>query len=96
MFAVVVTLSLKPGTEETFLGLMHSNARASLTTEEGCHQFDVATDPARPDEVFLYELYSDLAAFQAHLKTPHFAKFDTATADLIANKDVRTYSQVHQ
>lgn len=96
MFAVVVTLSLKPDTHEAFLTLMHNNARASLTSEAQCHQFDVATDPTRPDEVFLYELYTDLSAFEAHLKTAHFAEFDTATAGMIAHKDVRTYSQVHQ
>lgn len=96
MFAVVVTLSLKPGVEDAFLALMHQNARTSLRSEAGCHQFDIATDPNRPDEVFLYELYSDPAAFDVHLKTAHFIAFDAATADMIARKDVRTFSQVSQ
>jgi quinol monooxygenase YgiN len=96
MFAVVVTLSLKPGTGKDFLALVHDNAQASLRSEAGCHQFDVATDPARPDEVFLYEIYSDPAAFDAHLKTEHFLRFDAATAEMITQKDVRTYSELRQ
>jgi len=96
LFAVVVTLSLIPGVEAAFLDLMHKNARTSLWSEAGCHQFDVATDPDTPGEVFLYELYSDKAAFDAHLRTAHFIEFDTATAQMIAHKNVRTYSQVFQ
>lgn len=79
-----------------FLPLMLENAAASLGNEEGCHQFDVATDPDRPDEVFLYEVYSDENTFSAHLKTAHFAAFDARTSDMIATKDVRTFQKVHQ
>jgi quinol monooxygenase YgiN len=96
MFAVVVSLTLKPGKAESFLPLMHTNARTSLGSEAGCCQFDVATDPARPEEVFLYELYDDRAAFDAHLATNHFKRFDQETVQMIAHKDVRTFSQVFQ
>ncbi|MBW4708970.1 antibiotic biosynthesis monooxygenase [Roseobacter sp. YSTF-M11] len=96
MFAVVVTLSILPDRLEEFLPLMHRNATASLTEEPGCRQFDVATDPTRPEEVFLYELYVDEAAFQAHLTTEHFRTFDAATGDMIARKSVTTYAQVVQ
>ncbi|WP_227272437.1 putative quinol monooxygenase [Roseobacter weihaiensis] len=94
MFAVVVTLTLKTGTTEQFLPLMRTNAATSLRQEEGCHQFDVATDPARPDEVFLYEVYTNETAFAGHLKTPHFAEFDAATAAMIADKEIKTYRKV--
>lgn len=96
MFAVVVTLTLKPGHMEAFLPLMHDNARASKTTEPGCHQFDVATDSARPDEVFLYELYENAAAFDAHLNAPHFLHFASATDEMISAKIVKTYERVAQ
>ena len=62
-FAVVVTFQIEPARYVEFMPLMLSNAQASLTQEPGCLQFDVATDPARPNEVFLYEIYSDRAAF---------------------------------
>lgn len=75
---------------------MLENAAASLGNEAGCHQFDVATDPDRPAEVFLYELYSDAKAFSAHLETAHFATFDASTSDMIEAKDVRTYQEVRQ
>ena len=73
---------------------MIANARTSLAEEPGCHQFDVCTDPARPDEVFLYERYTDRAAFDDHLASAHFKAFDARVAPMIAAKEVRTYHEV--
>ncbi|MEP2642277.1 putative quinol monooxygenase [Roseobacter sp.] len=96
MFAVTVTLHITPAHWDTFVPLMAQNAARSLADETGCHQFDVATDPAHPHEMFLYELYTDAAAFDVHLNTAHFKTFDTSTAHMIADKTVRTYAQVVQ
>lgn len=96
MYAVCVTFTLRPGRIAEFLPLMQGNAQASLSGEDGCHQFDVATDQGRPDEVFLYELYTDRTAFDTHLASAHFNTFDAEVADMIANKIVRTYAEVRQ
>lgn len=96
MFAVVVTFTLKPGCMQEFLPLMQDNAQTSQRDEPGCRQFDIATDPARPDEVFLYELYTGEDAFTAHLGTAHFATFTAKTDAMIADKSVLTYKSVHQ
>lgn len=95
MFGVVVSLTLKPKVFSSFMPLMQSNAKVSLE-EEGCLQFDIATDPLRPEEVFLYELYKDQAAFDQHLASDHFKHFDQATAEMIESKVVQTYSEVSQ
>ena len=95
-YAVCVTFTLQQDQVEAFLPLMVKNARASLVNEDGCLQFDVLTDPSRPTEVFLYELYKDLSAFQAHLASDHFCSFDAVTAPMIAGKEVKTYVQVNQ
>ena len=94
MFAVVVTFEIKPGAMPSFLPAMTDNAQTSLASEPECHRFDVCTDQTRPNEVFLYELYSDRAAFDAHLASAHFKAFDRQVADWIASKDVRTYQEV--
>lgn len=93
-FAVCVTFALQPDAAPAFLPLMTANAEASLSNEPGCIRFDVLTDPTRPAEVFLYELYDDAAAFQEHLQSAHFKAFDAAVADMIADKVVKTYDEV--
>ena len=93
MYAVTVTIDLHPGSLEAFLPHMLTNARASVRDEPGCHVFDVWTDPDRPDTVWLYEVYDDRAAFEAHMATPHFAAMERAAGGMIAAKAVATWSR---
>jgi len=51
----------------------------------------VIVPEGKSDQVVLYEIYDDRAAFAAHLKTPHFAEFDAATRSLVAEKSVAEY-----
>lgn len=95
MFAVAVTIALHKGMTPAFIPLMRTNAAASLRDEPGCHRFDVCTDPARHDTVFLYELYDDAAAFARHMETPHFLSFDRETRDMIRDKTVMTFAEVN-
>ena len=94
MFVVTVTFDIAQDQMGAFLPLMHHNARTSLTNEPGCLRFDVCTDPDRPDEVFLYEIYKDRAAFDTHLAAPHFQNFDVQTRDMISAKSIKTYKDV--
>ncbi|MEM6887901.1 MAG: putative quinol monooxygenase [Pseudomonadota bacterium] len=96
MFAVTVTFQIASDQFPRFLELTINNAQTSLRNEPGCQQFDVATDPARPNEVFLYEVYDDADAFDTHLASDHFHAYDGAVADLIKMKTVVTYSVVRQ
>lgn len=94
MYAVTVLFHVKIDRLADFLPLMMTNAALSLGQEPGCHRFDVCTDSARQDEVFLYELYTDRAAFDAHLNSAHFNQFDAAVSDMICSKHVQTFDQV--
>ena len=96
MFAVTVTFKLNPGQMEAFLPLITTNAQSSLRDEPGCRQFDICTDPKRPDQLFLYELYDDEAAFEAHQEMPHYKAMGPAVSGMIAQKDLRTFSVVRQ
>lgn len=93
MYAVAVTFKLKPDCCKAFLPLMQENARTSLAVEPGCQQFDICLDEVA-ETVFLYEIYDDRAAFDAHLESAHFKSFDGATKDMVAEKVVCLYSEV--
>lgn len=87
---VLVEFRLHPGMAATFRPIVLANARASVRDEPGCRRFDVLT-PERgsdPDTFWLYEIYDDPAAFDAHLATPHFKAFAEASAPLIASRRV--------
>lgn len=91
MFAVCVTFTLKLTQFDVFMPLVKAQARNSLDLEPGCHRFDVC---AKGDTIFLYELYDDADAFDAHLATTHFKEFDAIVAGMIATKSVETYTDV--
>lgn len=94
MIAVCVTFDIKPKDMSAFLPLMHAQAKNSLEAEPECYQFDVCTQGENQNRVFLYEIYKDRAAFDAHLASDHFKTFDTAVASMIAEKTVSIFSEV--
>lgn len=94
MFVVCVEFGLAEGRMEEFLPLMMEQAANSLSLEPDCHYFDVCRDPEGAPIVFLYELYTDAAAFQAHLQSAHFKSFDAAVAPMVASKQVRTWHKL--
>ncbi|WP_171132864.1 MULTISPECIES: putative quinol monooxygenase [unclassified Ruegeria] len=93
MYAVTVTFRVAPDHLETFLPLMVENAQTSLQQEPGCHQFDICRGDD-PNQVFLYEIYDDRAAFDAHLASVHFKSFDSKVADMIEEKTVALFDEV--
>ena len=94
MFVVTVEFTVHPQHLEAFRERMLENARTSLAREAGCRQFDVCVDPAQPAGIFLYEVYQDRAAFDAHLAAPHYVAFADAVAPWVATKTVRTYQRL--
>ena len=91
MYVVAVEFTIDPARREEFLPLMLENARRSRDEEPGCRQFDVCVDDARPGSVFLYELYDDRAAFDAHLASAHFKAFAAASAAMIVDRRIATW-----
>ena len=89
MQALVVEFRIKPEFVRDFEAAIDKNARLSRETEPGCRQFDVCRDPADPSLFFLYELYDDAAAIQAHLASAHFRDLDETSAAWVAAKTVR-------
>ena len=93
MYVVTVVFEAKPEHAEAFRAAMLANAKVSRETEPGCRQFDVCVE-ADTGRVFLYELYDDRAAFEAHLASAHFKAFDAQVRDWVAGKDVRSYERI--
>ncbi|MEO8345429.1 MAG: putative quinol monooxygenase [Betaproteobacteria bacterium] len=94
MYVVTVDFTMQPENATRFRVAMVANARTSREVESGCLQFDVCALPGDPATIFLYEVYKDRAAFDAHLAAPHFRAFDETVRDWITGKVVRTYERV--
>lgn len=89
MLALIVEFRIKAAHVDAFDAAIRCNARSSVDDEPGCRQFDVCRDPDDAALFFLYELYDDEAAIQAHLQSPHFLQMNVATAPWVDAKVVR-------
>jgi quinol monooxygenase YgiN len=96
MKGVVITVDfrLKPGALAKFRTLIDANAIASCREEPGCRRFDVMVPKGEADRVFLYEIYDDRAAFEAHVRTPHYQAFSEASMPLVIAKHVGEFELV--
>ena len=92
--AVCVTFDIKPEHMMAFMPLMHAQAENTMRAEPDCHQFDVCTQSDAQNRVFLYEIYSDQAAFDVHLASDHFKTFDAAVTEMVAAKSVAIFDDV--
>jgi quinol monooxygenase YgiN len=95
MHAVLVWFEVKPEHRNEFMSAMLTQAENSLNLEEGCRYFDVCTSDEQPDRVFLYELYTDAAAFQAHLDSDHFKAFADTVAPWITGRTIENWHRAY-
>lgn len=72
MYSLFIKTRVKAGSASAFLSAINANAAASVATEPGCLVFDVSQDREDPDVIYLYEIYRDDAAYEAHTQTAHF------------------------
>ena len=94
MFVVLVEFISHAQHAEDFLNRVKQQAADSLELERECHVFDVCVDPTEATRVVLYEVYTDRAAFQAHLDSDHFKAFDAQVQPWVANKTVSQLQRV--
>src|SRR5688500_18949358 len=86
MFSLVVQMEVRPERREEFLAGMTANAEASVRDEPGCLRFAVSAVGSDPNRFFLYELYTDAAAFEAHKVSPHFAQWRTVAEQVVVGQ----------
>ena len=94
MYIVSVQFTIHTEQLAAFVSLIQANARASVADEPDCHQFDVCQDPDAPTQIYLYEVYTDRAGFEAHTRTPHYDVFNTGSAPMIVDKIVHFYTRL--
>jgi quinol monooxygenase YgiN len=88
-----VDLVVVPSEMPKFLEAIKENG-ANAVKEPGCRVFNINVLNNNPNHVFLYEVYDNEAALEAHRQTPHFKKYAATTKDMIADRQVRPMSVI--
>ncbi len=94
MYLITVEFVIRPEHADAFRRAVANQARNSVDREPGCRQFDVGVDPENSRRFFLFEVYDDREAFDAHRKTPHFAEFSGLVTDWIESKTLHGWDRL--
>lgn len=94
MIVLTVFFEVKPAHVEQFKAVIMAHASASLIEEPGCRQFDVSQDPIEPSSFFLYEIYDDEAALEAHRGTDRIKQVGETTGPWVVSRKILTYRLV--
>lgn len=93
LYINAVDLVIVPSEMSKFLEAVKENG-ANAVKEPGCRTFNISVQQSNPNHVFLYEVYDNAAALEAHRQTPHFKKFAETTKTMVADRVVHALSPV--
>ena len=86
-----VDLDIVPAQFDAFMAAAKVNG-ASTPKDPGAHEFNIVVSQKDPHHVLFYEVYDNAAALDAHRATDHFKTYQTATKDMVANRNVNQMS----
>src|SRR5262249_39322229 len=93
LFINAVFLDINPADMPRFMEAIKENG-ANAVKEPGCRTFNIHVSAKDPNQVFLYEVYDNAAALEAHRQTPHFKKYAEITKNMVTKRDVRPMTSV--
>ncbi|QPH39521.1 putative quinol monooxygenase [Pedobacter endophyticus] len=68
---------------KNYKAILKEEIEASIAKEPGVYTLYAVFERNKPTHLTILEMYADEAAYQSHLKTPHFTKYKTATAKMV-------------
>ena len=83
MYAIFVTVNVKPDKRQQFLEAIEDDAICSERDEPGCVRFNVLQDQSNENRYYFFEVYRDEEAFKAHQTYPHYARWRAAAAETL-------------
>jgi (4S)-4-hydroxy-5-phosphonooxypentane-2,3-dione isomerase len=86
LYINAVDIDVVPGQIDNYLAALKENGAAAVH-EPGCREFDITVSQKDPNHVFIFEVYDNAAALEAHRQTDHFKKYAATTKDMVAKRD---------
>ena len=84
LFVIHAPIPVKADRVSDFIDAICLDAIGSVNEEPGCLRFDVFQNQEDPTEIYLYEVYANKAAFDYHMRTPHFERWFETVKDWYA------------
>lgn len=79
----IAEIEIHPEHLEAYLEILREESEASLRLEPGVVAIFPMSQKESPTTLRLVEIYQNEGAYQAHLQTPHFLHYKTATLPMV-------------
>lgn len=76
-------LEIDPPQLDAYRAFLTEEIEASIHIEPGVLSLNAVAVKGSPHRIRILEVYADQAAYEAHLKAPHFLKYKTGTAKMV-------------
>lgn len=68
--------------------ILKEGIETAVRVEPGVLTLYAVADKNNPTHITILEIYASTAAYQSHLKTPHFLKYKNATKDMVKSLEL--------
>jgi quinol monooxygenase YgiN len=89
----IVDLEISPSLMSRFMADLSDDVKGTLS-EEGVHEIDSNVGQTDSDHVFIFEVYNNSAAWNAHQKSATYGKFIGLTMMMIKNYNIRPFTSL--
>ncbi len=79
----IAELEIDPAQIDAYKAILAEEQEASVRLEPGVLMLHSVTLADEPTHVRLLEVYASRAAYEAHLRAPHFVKYKTSTEKMV-------------
>jgi quinol monooxygenase YgiN len=76
-------LEIDPAQLDSYKSFLREEVEASIRIEPGVLTLYAVAVKDQPTQIRIFEMYADTAAYEAHLKTPHFLKYKAGTQGMV-------------
>lgn len=76
-------LDIDPGQIDAYRAFLTEEIEVSVRLEPGVLSLNAVAVKGRPHRIRILEVYPNQAAYEAHLKAPHFLKYKDGTAKMV-------------
>jgi quinol monooxygenase YgiN len=83
---IMVHYKVKPGMRDKVIAAAEGHVGRVKANEPGCMQFDIMLPKNHDDDVCLYEVYADAAAFKAHTQSSYIGQVQEEMKPLLDDR----------
>ncbi len=83
MMVRIAEIEVEPEYLDQYLAILKEESRASVEQEPGVIVIYPMFQKENPNQIRLLEIYADKSAYEAHLESPHFKHYKSATLPMV-------------